>query len=61
MDVMEDRLVMHVLHWDIVLNSVVPGGLEMEEEADMNGRVGKVVNLDVVGLLGIPDTLLDVF
>jgi hypothetical protein len=60
MDVMEDRLAMHALHWDIVLSSVVLGRSE-KEEADMNGRVGRVGNMDVVGLLGILEPLLDVF
>lgn len=60
MDVIEDRLAMHALHWDIMLSSVVLGRSKKEEEVSMNIRVGRVGNLDVVGLLGILETLLDV-
>lgn len=44
-----------------MLNSVVLGRLEKKEEVGMNCRVGRVVNLDVVGLLGTLGRLLDGF
>jgi len=51
MHVMVDPPVMHVLHWDIVLSSVVLGRSEKEEEVDMNDLVGRVVNRGVVDFL----------
>jgi hypothetical protein len=51
MHVMVDPPVMHVLHWDIVLSSVVLGRSEKEEQVDMNDLVGRVVNRGVVDFL----------
>jgi hypothetical protein len=51
MHVMVDPLVMHVLHWDIVLSSVVLGRSEKKEEVDMNGLVGRLVIRGVVEFL----------
>ncbi len=44
-----------------MLSSVVLGRSEKEEEVDMNDRVERMANLDVVGLLEILETMLDVF
>ena len=51
MHVMVDPPVMHVLHWGIVLSSVVLGRSEKEEEVDMNDLVGRAVNRGVVDFL----------
>lgn len=50
MHVMVGPPVMHVLHWDIVLSSVVLGRSE-KEEVDMNDLVGRAVNRGVVDFL----------